>query len=68
MTERLFIQHNSEVLLALYLFECRLLGTSILHTSRMHASPLQSGSIGDTYECSALVGVLNELAHGERLS
>jgi small conductance mechanosensitive channel len=34
----------------------------------LHASPLQSGSIGDTYECSALVGVLNELAHGERLS
>ena len=33
-----------------------------------HASLLQSGSIGDTFECSALVGVLNELAHGERLS
>jgi hypothetical protein len=33
-----------------------------------HASLLQSGSIGDTFECSALVGFLNELAHGERLS
>jgi len=38
------------------------------HSLGRHASPLQSGSIGETYECSALVGVLNELAHGERLS
>jgi len=35
---------------------------------RMHTSPLQSGSVRDTFECAAFVSVSNDLAHGERLS
>ena len=33
-----------------------------------HTSPLQSGSVRDTFECAAFVGVMDELAHRERLS
>ncbi|MFT5511443.1 MAG: enoyl-[acyl-carrier-protein] reductase (NADH) [Hyphomicrobiaceae bacterium] len=32
-----------------------------------HTSLLHSGSIRDTFEFTAFVSVLNELAHGERL-
>ena len=34
----------------------------------MHTSPLQSGSVRDTFECAAFVGVMDELAHREWLS